>query len=83
MLRSNEIRGLVKPLIKSQLLYLAELKAHGPVMCLPAPYVKKIFEKKMVEMGQSSTDYLNALIDSLDDSPLKSRLESFYFCCKL
>ena len=34
-------------------------------------------------MGQSSTDYLNALIDSLDDSPLKSCLESFYFDCKV
>ena len=71
------------PLIKSQLLYLAELKARGTIICLPTPCVKKFFEKRLVEMGQRTPDSLQALIDSVDGSSIATHLQSFYFDCKV
>ncbi|MGB2769224.1 MAG: hypothetical protein WBC88_05820 [Candidatus Zixiibacteriota bacterium] len=65
------------------MLYLAELKALPTIICPPTPYVKKFFEKRVVEMGQRTPDSLQALIDSVDGSSIATHLQSFYFDCRV
>lgn len=44
---------------------------------------RKSLKKRVVEMGQRTPDFLQALIDSVDGSSIATHLQSFYFDCKV